>query len=192
MIISITIFMSMYLKKMVVTASKDATDKKIMNGFFEFIFLLTTLLFLIHFSLSEDSYLLVLWLMSLTLSLNDYLYYLVEPTILYSLSLLSLFLFTVNYKIYFSLLLSPFFLIIFFYLFSLLLPNRIGGGDIKLLAIYAFFISFQEMLYLILIASSLGILFILTFNCLTKQTLKKLPFVPFLTIALIIVTIIFK
>jgi hypothetical protein len=60
-----------------------------------------------------------------------------------------------------------------------------------LLIIYAYFISFEQLLYLLLLASATGIIFLLLINSIYAQPLRKLPFVPFLTFSLIITSLFF-
>lgn len=144
--------------------------------------------FTLYFSWQDDNYLFILWVMCLVLSISDYYYYLVEPNILYSFTLFSFYLFSQNHSFTWLTFILPFTLLLFFSCLDMLLPNSFGGGDVKLLMILAFFLSSQEILLLILVASFIGIVFILINNKLKQHHLTKLPFVPFITIALIFIT----
>lgn len=157
------------------------------------LFLLATsslfVLFTLKFNLKNDLLLFLLWFMCLLLSISDYYHYLVDPKILYSFSLISLSVFFKNQLFSWQLFFVPSLLFLLFFVLDKLLPDSFGGGDVKLLMILAFFLSAQQILFIILIASFTGIIFLLIFNFLCKNTLKHLPFVPFITFALIIVTI---
>lgn len=140
----------------------------------------------------DTLYLLILWITGLTLSLTDYLYLLVEPNILYSGSLTALLFFYFNHAFSVHSLSTPLIILSFFYLLTLLLPNSIGGGDIKLLVIWGIFFPLVVCLKIILIASLSGIIFILLYQILFNKKIQRLPFVPFLTFGLIIITLFFK
>lgn len=162
----------------------------IYHSFFEFITAFLLVLFYSHFSLTTDTfYLLILWLMGLTLSLTDLFYYLVEPKILYPFSLLSGIAYCFTHNLQLNLLITPILLVLIFLLLVTIIPNSIGGGDIKLLIIWSFFLSSHQVLWLIFIASFLEIIFIVFMNILLKIQIARLPFVPFLSIGLILVTI---
>lgn len=139
--------------------------------------------------LQRDTYLLLLWLMSLLLSITDLIYLTVEPKILYPFSLFTFLSYQQVYPFSVNKLLLPMGLIFFFFCLSYFYPHSIGGGDIKLLIIYAYFISFKQLVYLLLLSSATGIIFLLLINSLYTQPLIKLPFVPFLTFSLIITSI---
>lgn len=141
--------------------------------------------------LPRDSYLLLLWLMSLLLSVTDLLYLTVEPKILYPFSLFAFLSYQQTFPFSVNKLLLPMSLILFFFCLTYFYPQTIGGGDIKLLIIYAYFISFEQLLYLLLLASATGIIFLLLINSIYTQPLRKLPFVPFLTFSLIIISLFF-
>lgn len=144
--------------------------------------------FIIYFNWHDDNYLFILWIMCLILSVSDYYYYFVEPNILFSFTLFSFYLFFRNHLFTWHNFILPFALLLFFSCLDMLLPDSFGGGDVKLLMILAFFLSTQEILLLILVASFMGIVFIIINNKLQQHHLTKLPFVPFITIALILVT----
>lgn len=189
MIFPLTLVFTMLLKRWLLNLSEKKHLTHIHFPIIESLALFLVVIFTHSFNLETDYYLLLLWLMSLMLSLSDYLYYLVEPTILYSLALFSFLGFCLTHPVQLSVILLPLIVIFSFYLLQLLLPNSIGGGDVKLIFVYAFFITYEQLLYLILIASSLGLLFIGSYFILTKQSIKRLPFVPFLAMAFIIVTL---
>ncbi|MDT2815615.1 prepilin peptidase [Vagococcus carniphilus] len=165
----------------------------IYHSFFEIITAFIFLLFYEHFSFTIDTiYLLILWLMALTLSLTDLFYYLVEPKILYPFSLLAGSFYFFTHSLQLNLLIAPIFLSLIFLLLTIIVPNSIGGGDIKLLIIWSFFLSSHQVLWLIFIASLLGILFIILMNVIARKQINKLPFVPFLSIGLVVVTLFIK
>ncbi len=162
------------------------------HSLFEIITGLLFLLFYHHFSFSlETLYILFLWLMAITLSLTDYLYYLVDPKILYFFSIITSCFYYATHQLSLDVFFSPFFIVIVFLILTICMPNSIGGGDIKLLIAWSFFLSLTNILWLILIASLLGIIFIFFTKLTTNKKIEKIPFVPFLSIALILVTIYF-
>lgn len=128
----------------------------------------------------------LLILMGFSLSIIDIYQYIVDP-------FLSLLFFT-------SLLISqiphiqivlPMMVLLILRLISYLLPNQLGFGDVKLLVMWATCLSSLQLIWLIFIASSLGILFILFMNLLSSKRIEKIAFVPFLTTALTVVIYLF-
>lgn len=162
-----------------------------LKGSFLFFINILTLIFIYHFHHSTYFYLLILWLMSLALSLTDIIYLTVEPFILYPLSFISLLCYFQNHSFHFTLLGTPLFLFLLFFILDYFLPNSFGGGDVKLLMVYGIFFPFIQLLYLILMASLLGIIFFFIYANLFHKELKHLPFVPFLFISLILVSCFF-
>ena len=152
---------------------------------------LLTLIFIYYFNHTTYFYLLILWLMSLALSLTDMIYLTVEPIILYPLSFIYFLCYYQNHSFSFISLGTPLFLFLFFFILDYFLPNSFGGGDVKLLMVYSIFLSFIQLLYLILIASLLGIIFFFINSKLLKKEIYHLPFVPFLTVSLIFVSCVF-
>ncbi len=63
----------------------------------------------------------------------------------------------------------------------ILKKEGIGMGDYLLFLALAPLFQIEQMLYLILIASLLGIIYYLFYWRITKQKLAKLPFIPFIT-----------
>lgn len=152
----------------------------------------STLFFITHSLIPDYTYLFVLWLMSLSLSLTDYLYQIVEPCILYPFSLITFISYCSIHSLTIFNLSQSFLFFLVFYILDSLLPNSIGGGDIKLLIIYAFFLPFLNLLYLILIASFLGIFFLLFTKKILKKDIIQLPFVPFLTLSFLLISFYFQ
>lgn len=135
----------------------------------------TTLTYLIFY---------LLLLMSLTLSLTDILYWQVDPTLLSLFSSLSLLLSLYYNGFNWLNLLGPLVIFLLFFILDIFLKNAIGGGDIKLLLVYAYFLPLIDLTQLIFFASLSGILFILFYSRFTHKQLTKIPFVPFLTLGL--------
>ena len=69
----------------------------------------------------------------------------------------------------------------------ILKKEGIGMGDYLLFLALAPLFQIEQMLYLILIASLLGIIYYLFYWGITKQKLAKLPFIPFITASTFIV-----
>ena len=190
MLITLSFLASFFLSRLAcfLTKTPTLTIRKIII-LWEISVILLIYLFHHLFPLPESIYLLSLWLVSFTLSLTDYLSLMVEPFILYPFALIT-FIFFVSYQpfnlVHFIL---PCGIYIFFCCLDMFMSDSIGGGDIKLLMIYGFFLSFQQILYLILISSISGLLFILLVHITTGKRVDKLPFVPFLTLGLILATL---
>lgn len=72
--------------------------------------------------------------------------------------------------------------ILLFLIFYLLSKNKIGGADIKIF-IYLYLVFKFDVLFIMMISAFLGIIFIL----LTKK--KKIPFIPFITVGVLILMI---
>lgn len=130
-------------------------------------------------------YCLCFLLIAVTLSLTDIFYLIVEPKIFYPLSILLCIV-----HIYLAL---PIYLftsiIIFFSLHGLnsILPDSMGGGDILLLTVWGALLGSDSLIFLLFIASSSGLLFLLVSRYILKKKIRQLPFVPFLSIGLIFV-----
>lgn len=141
----------------------------------------TCLLFQSGFSLVA-SYNWLFILSTFTLALADFWYFIVEPKILYpsflGLCLLHLYL---QEPFYF---LSAFILVFLLGASSHFLPGTIGTGDILLIGLWGCLLPFTEMMILLFIASSSGLLYLAITNLFKPQPVKKLPFVPFLFIGL--------
>lgn len=78
--------------------------------------------------------------------------------------------------------------------FSLLLftlfvvPDGLGGGDIKLLSILAFAFGLQQSLSILLVSSFSACLFLTAGRFFNKKNIgQRLPFVPFITVAVLLV-----
>lgn len=131
----------------------------------------------------------VLSLMFLTLSLTDCLYGIVEPYILYFFTTIllchSLFYHALTYQQF----IVPVIVYLFFSLLLLILPNTIGGGDIKLICYFSLFNGIYVTVWLVLLASLSGILFIGFITRFNKNTPHILKFVPFLTLSFVILSL---
>lgn len=79
------------------------------------------------------------------------------------------------------------FIIIQIISYVILKKEGIGMGDYLLFLALSPLFQIEQMLYLILIASLLGIIYYLFYWGLTKQKLAKLPFIPFITASTFIV-----
>lgn len=146
---------------------------------------LSGLFFLFYQQSVMSLFTLLLCYMALTLALTDLFYQLVEPKILSSFSfcLLMSHYFDPNLsKIYF---LDTIILFLSLTLLNQLIPNGIGGGDIKLLTVWSFFLGYYSLLFIILWACFSCLCFLLIRKGASPQSsLIKIPFVPFLTFGL--------
>ncbi|WP_294085227.1 prepilin peptidase [uncultured Actinobacillus sp.] len=79
------------------------------------------------------------------------------------------------------------FIIIQIISYVILKKEGVGMGDYLLFLALAPLFQIEQMLYLILIASLLGIIYYLFYWGITKQKLAKLPFIPFITASTFIV-----
>lgn len=79
------------------------------------------------------------------------------------------------------------FIIIQIISYVILKKEGIGMGDYLLFLALSPLFQIEQMLYLILIASLLGIIYYLFYWGITKQKLAKLPFIPFITASTFIV-----
>lgn len=163
------------------------------HSLFELLMGITFAIFFQQFSVQVNHlYLLILWAMGMTLSLTDYLYYLVEPKIMYSFGSIAFLCFIKIHPFSYNIFLTTIFVAFLFLLLTTLMPHSIGGGDIKLLLIWSLFVTTKDMLWLLLFASISGIIFAISTSILLNKKITKLPFVPFLTIGLIAVTLFIK
>ncbi|MGX7150835.1 prepilin peptidase [Enterococcus ureasiticus] len=143
------------------------------------------LCFFVAFKSISPLYSLCFLFTAVTLSLTDIFYLIVEPKIFYPLSIL-----LCIGHIYLAL---PIFLftsiIIFFSLHALnyFLPDSMGGGDILLLTVWGALLGSESLIFLLFIASSSGLLFLLVSRYILKKKIQQLPFVPFLSIGLFFV-----
>lgn len=148
--------------------------------------LLCGLIFLsVSFKTIHPFYSLCFLLMGLVLSLTDIFYLIVEPKIFYLLSII-----LCIEHIYLALPVHLFTsLIAFLSLLSLnyILRDSIGGGDIFILTLWGALLGANSLIILLLIASSSGLCFLLFYQFILKKKIQQLPFVPFLSIGLLIV-----
>ncbi|MGO2082211.1 prepilin peptidase [Vagococcus sp.] len=124
-------------------------------------------------------------LMLLTLSLTDYLYGLVEPKIFYSFSLLITILFFWNSPFKLIIFLPPLLMTLFFSIYCYFYPQKIGGGDIRLLLFFAFILGFTQTLWITFIASLTALLFSIALLLFQHKMPHSIPFIPFLTFGFI-------
>lgn len=125
------------------------------------------------------------WLLSaLTLSLTDHFYFLVEPKIFYLSSALLIVL-ALIFEIPCYWLHPPVIFLLGFLLYRLM-PDSFGGGDVLLLADWSLFLTTQETAFLVFFASLAG-LCCFSLAWLNRRSLVELPFVPCLSVGLVIV-----
>ena len=65
--------------------------------------------------------------------------------------------------------------------------EKMGGGDLLVLAGWSIWLAPTTLLALLLVASSLGLLTFFSYQGIWKKQLAQLPFVPFLSLGLLIV-----
>lgn len=150
--------------------------------------LVSGLFFMIIFSKGislHTTYDLLLLVMTFLLSVTDIYYLRVEPKLFYPFFLVICFVhFHLKFPFHF---IPSFFVFISLSLVNVFLDDSLGGGDILLITALGILLEVELLLRLLLIASSSGILFILFSTLLLKNTIRQLPFVPFLTLGLFIV-----
>lgn len=140
--------------------------------------------FYLHFSFQFHTlWLFLLLLMNITLSFTDLYYQLVEPKILYPMTLFCTIFYLQTSQLHLWQLVSPITIFIAFYFFQLFFPDRIGGGDIKLLMIWSFFFSAIILAKIILIACTSALIYLSCHFFTNKR--NSVPFVPFLTFGFI-------
>lgn len=139
---------------------------------------------LVYSNLSLTNYLLIL--MAYSLSVIDIIHYIVDPLLLSLFSVILLACHLESLNIILSTITFCFFLVISFFL-----PNQLGFGDIKLLAIWSLILSAIQIIWVLFIASLLGILYIIIYNLFHTNKLEKIAFVPFLSIGLTMVITLF-
>lgn len=127
-------------------------------------------------------------LTSIILSITDILYLELSPLIFllgYSLSLLSYYFIYDLTSIHIGNALLLYFI---FSLVSYLSNSKIGLGDIKLICFWSLTLSIDSLVHLLLYATSSALIYLLYlhFKKIPIQN-KKIPFVPFLTLAYIII-----
>lgn len=133
--------------------------------------------------LVEERLLLLFWLLSaFVLSLTDVLYYLVAPKILYPTALI-LWLWQFQLGHHFRWQQFVVFIVLSL-MFIMVCPEKMGLGDLVLLAVWLPWLTLYQLIWLIFIASFSGLLTLLVIRYLLKQPLIELPFVPHLTFGL--------
>lgn len=133
----------------------------------------------------QSGYLLFFLFTAILLSLTDIFYMIVEPKLLYPLSI-----FLYIWHIYLALPIYPGTGLLFFLTvtsFNHFFPESIGYGDILLLTLWSGLLGSLSLIFLLLIASSSGLLFLLLHTLVTKKKITQLPFVPFLSVGLFFV-----
>nr|WP_280737221.1 MULTISPECIES: A24 family peptidase [unclassified Enterococcus] len=78
---------------------------------------------------------------------------------------------------------QPLILLLFFWIFQKFFNEGFGGGDIQLLLCWSLFLNVYQIGWLLFIASGLGLGGFLILK-IKKSPQKRLPFAPFLTVAL--------
>jgi len=151
-----------------------------------------TACFLFYFYSNDPVHLLtyaIIFSLLAIVSITDYLYLLVPDTFQILLFFAVLFLhmnFPLNGWKTYAISSVIIFLLLLFTLF--LVPDGLGGADIKLLSIIAFAFGLQKSLSILLIASLAACLFFLTLHFFIKKgNRRELPFVPFITTAVLMV-----
>jgi len=127
----------------------------------------------------------LIWLtMAVLLSLTDLFYWTVEPKLFYPFAGgLWLINFSFGFHFYWQSLLLICFIII---LFSIYLHGKMGMGDLLLLLAWAPWLTPNELAWLLLLASFSALMVFLIYRLIKKEC-TKLPFVPFLSMALFFV-----
>ncbi|MGO2266456.1 MAG: prepilin peptidase [Vagococcus salmoninarum] len=129
--------------------------------------------------------LLLIILSGLLLSITDLIDLIVEPRIFYFFTLtitLTIWLLPTPFTFHLSSALAVY---LSLELLSILLPNSLGGGDLKLLTSWALFLGWEAVTVIICLASSFALCY-LGVSRHSSETTPKLPFVPFLALALIL------
>lgn len=143
------------------------------------------LFILLHSTTLIFNYLAVIMILGAFIhSLSDYHFMEINPKIFYFILLLSglVFFLTTPTLTYFHLqLLFTCYLYIAFQTLNFFMPQSIGQGDIKLLLSWSSFLPSRQIVVIILSAAAAGIIFF----CITNVK-GTIPFVPFLTIGLIL------
>ncbi|WP_367618491.1 prepilin peptidase [Vagococcus proximus] len=153
---------------------------------------LIPLLFLIFYYTNHLSivYLpeIIIILTSIILSIMDILYLELSPTIFllgYGISFVLSYLFYQPIHIHF---INALLLYFTFSVISYLSISKIGLGDVKLICFWALTLNINNLVYLLLYATSSALLYILyLYSKKISIQNKKIPFVPFLTFAYIII-----
>lgn len=134
----------------------------------------------------------LLILMAISLSIIDVFFFYVDPYLL-SLFFCTLLIIKHNFFSASDLNIKLFILVLVsFYLLNTLLPNQLGMGDIKLLICWSLFLSIQQFIWLLFFSSLLGIIYVLSYRLFSNFQIKKIAFVPFLSLGLMIVLTIFN
>lgn len=117
------------------------------------------------------------------LSLTDIFYLVVEPKLFYPLAII---LCIDHISLGFTIHIFTG-IVVFLSLFCLnyLLPDSVGGGDIYLLTLWGALLGGEALIFLLFVASTSGLSFILFYRLALKQKLQQLPFVPFLSLGLL-------
>ncbi|EOI06693.1 hypothetical protein UAY_00035 [Enterococcus moraviensis ATCC BAA-383] len=145
--------------------------------------LICGLLFIVvPFDSIQPCYSLFLLLTAVVLSLTDIFYLIVAPRLFYPLAF-----FLCAWHIYLALpiyFFTSFAIFISLYGLTKIYPDSIGGGDIILLVLLGALLGYEPLIFLLFCASSSGLLFLLVYQSVFQKKIRRLPFVPFLTIGL--------
>ncbi|MFS1020323.1 prepilin peptidase [Enterococcus casseliflavus] len=132
---------------------------------------------------ASESFLAFVWLTSaFLLSLTDLIDYSVYPQLLYPAHLL-LALAQLRSGASFQWLSLGLLVPLVFFVWQ----EKMGGGDLLVLAGWSTWLAPKTLLALLLVASSLGLLAFFSYQSIWKKRLAQLPFVPFLSLGLLIV-----
>lgn len=137
-----------------------------------------------HYTPSTDPMLLFWVLSAYLLALMDCFYLLIDSKALYFIWIIlwSYWLFNGYFQFKTVLILSIISSFLIFYA-----TNYLGSGDSLVVWCWSGQLSLVQLLYLVFIASALGICFVFFTRTIFQKNLVKLPFIPFLSIALLLV-----
>ncbi|MFD1901092.1 prepilin peptidase [Enterococcus termitis] len=128
-------------------------------------------------------YTLFFLLTTFTLTLTDIFYLIVEPKFFYPFGIL---LCVCHY--FFGLplhMVTGICVFITLISFTYVFPKSIGGGDILLVSLWGVLLGNRALIFLLFIASSCALLFLLFCHFFLNKKIQQLPFVPFLNIGLL-------
>lgn len=132
------------------------------------------------------------------LSIIDCFYYLTDIRYLGLIFILSLFQLLnqeslLLYEYVHSLFISSVFLIVFTYMAQTIFKREVlGWGDVLLLLALSPLFTLEEVLIFILLSCVLGIIFTLCYWVYYRRKLAKLPFIPFISLAFVLIEFISK
>lgn len=135
-------------------------------------------------------WLLLLYLMALSLSITDYYYLVVCPILYFVFVCLCLFSFLLEEHFFMLHFFQALGCYLFFKAFSFYFSSRLGGGDIKILIFWCLLFDLHSVLWIIFWASFWAILASFYSSSFSLSLANQaIPFVPFLTAGLFLVTL---